>query len=109
LHYRITCLRDDVLHKLTTQLAERYEIIGVETLYLKGFLKNRRLARSFSDASLGTLRRLLEAKVAQRGGQVINVDRFFPGSQNLSLLRVDMAADDAQRSGVCLSEPNLSL
>ena len=81
LHYRIPSLRDDVLHKLTTQLAESYGIIGVETLYLKGLLKNRRLARSFSDASLGTLRRLLETKAAQRGGQVIKVDRFFPSSK----------------------------
>ena len=85
-----------MLHKLTTGLAESYGIIGVETLYLKGLLKNRRLARSFSDASLGTPRRRLEAKVVQRGSQVIKVDRFFPGSQNLPLLRVDMAADDAQ-------------
>jgi len=81
LHYRITCLRDDALHKVTTRLAESYGIIGVETLNLKGLLKNRRLARSFADASLGTLRRLLEAKVAQRGGQVVKVGRFFPSSK----------------------------
>jgi putative transposase len=81
LHYRITCLREDLLHKLTTRLADSYGIMGVESLNLKGLLKNRRLARSFSDASLGTLRRLLEAKVAQRGGQVIKVDRFFPSSK----------------------------
>ena len=81
LHYRITCLRQDVLHKLTTRLADSYGMIGVEDLHLKGLLKNRRLARSFSDASLGTLRRLLEAKVAQRSGQVIKVDRFFPSSK----------------------------
>ena len=81
LHYRITCLRQDVLQKLTTRLADSYGIIGVEDLHLKGLLKNRRLARSFADASLGTLRRLLEAKVAQRGGQVIKVDRFFPSSK----------------------------
>jgi putative transposase len=81
LHYRITCLREDLLHKVTTRLADGYGIIGVETLNLKGLLKNRRLARSFSDASLGTLRRQLEAKVAQRGGQVIKVGRFFPSSK----------------------------
>ncbi|GHO57309.1 RNA-guided endonuclease InsQ/TnpB family protein [Ktedonobacter robiniae] len=81
LHYRITCLRQDVLQKLTTKLADSYGIIGVEDLHLKGLLKNRRLARSFADASLGTLRRLLEAKVAQRGGEVIKVDRFFPSSK----------------------------
>ena len=42
LHYRITCLRDDVLHKLTTRLANCYGMIGIEDLNLKGLLKNRR-------------------------------------------------------------------
>jgi putative transposase len=81
LHYRIARLREDLLHKVTTRLADSYGIIGVETLNLTGLLKNRRLARSFSDASLGTLVRLLEAKVAQRGGRVVKVDRFFPSSK----------------------------
>src|SRR5215469_10473503 len=81
LHYQIVCLRQDMLQKLTTRLANSDGIIGVENLHLNGLLKNRRLARSFSDASLGTLMRLLEAKVTQRGGQVIKVDRFFPSSK----------------------------
>jgi IS605 OrfB family transposase len=81
LHYRITCLRADVLHKLTTELATCYGMIGIEHLNLKGLLKNRKLARSFSDAALGTLLSLLTSKVEQRGGQVIRVDRFFPSSK----------------------------
>jgi putative transposase len=81
LHYRITCLRDDVLHKLTTRLADCYGIVGVENLNLKGLLKNRKLARSFSDAALGKLLNLLTSKVEQRGGQVIQVGRFFPSSK----------------------------
>jgi IS605 OrfB family transposase len=81
LHYRITCLRDDVLHKLTTRLADCYGIIGIEDLNLHGLLKNRRLSRSFSDAALGKLLNLLDAKVEQRGGQVIKVGRFFPSSK----------------------------
>src|SRR6266699_296394 len=81
LHYRITCLRDDLLHKLTTQLASCYGIIGIEDLNLKGLLKNRKLARSFSDAALGKLLTLLTSKMEQRGGQVIKVDRFFPSSK----------------------------
>ena len=81
LHYRITCQRDDVLHKLTTELATCYGIIGIENLNLKGLMKNRKLARSFSDAALGKLLSLLTSKVEQRGGQVIRVDRFFPSSK----------------------------
>jgi len=74
-------LRDDVLHKLTTQLANCYGIVGIEDLNLKGLLKNRKLARSFSDAALGKLLSLLTSKVEQQGGQVIKVDRFFPSSK----------------------------
>ena len=81
LHYRVSCLRDDVLHKVTTRLAECYGIIGIEDLNLKGLLKNRHLSRAFSDAALGKLLDLLDAKVEQRGGQVIKVGRFFPSSK----------------------------
>jgi putative transposase len=81
LHYRITCLRDDVLHKLTTRLAECYGMVGIEDLNLKGLLKNRKLARSFSDAALGKLLDLLASKVEQRGGQIIKGGRFFPSSK----------------------------
>jgi putative transposase len=81
LHYRITCMRDDVLHKLTTRLAACYGIVGIEDLNLKGFLKNRKLARAFSDAALGKLHALLTSKVEQRGGQIIKVGRFFPSSK----------------------------
>jgi len=81
LHSQITCMRDDVLHKLTTKLANCYGIVGVEDLNLKGLLKNRKLARSFSDAALGKLLNLLTTKVEQRGGQVIQVGRFFPSSK----------------------------
>jgi putative transposase len=81
LHYRITGMRDDVLHKLTTRLANCYGMIGIEDLNLKGLLKNRRLSRAFSDAALGKLLCLLDAKVEQRGGQVIKVGRFFPSSK----------------------------
>ncbi|HEY6285058.1 MAG TPA: transposase [Ktedonobacteraceae bacterium] len=81
LHYRITCHRDDVLHKLTTRLADCYGMVGIEDLNLTGLVQNRKLARSFSDAALGKLLDLLTSKVEQRGGQIIKVGRFFPSSK----------------------------
>jgi putative transposase len=94
LHAPITGLRDEVLHKLTTQLANCYGIVGIEDLNLKGLLKNRHLSRSFSDAALGKLIDMLMGKIEQRGGQVIKVDRFFPGSQDLPWLRVEVGRHD---------------
>jgi IS605 OrfB family transposase len=81
LHYRVTCMRDDVLHKLTTRLVSCYGIIGIEDLNLKGMLRNRHLSRSFSDAACGKLLKLLTSKGEQRGGQVVKIGRFFPSSK----------------------------
>ena len=81
LYYKITCLRNDVLHKLTTQLAMSYGVVGIESLHLRGLMKNRCLARSFADAALGSLLTLLTSKVTHNGGLVVKVDRLFPSSQ----------------------------
>jgi len=81
LHYRIACLRHDLLHKLTTEVAKIASLVAVEDLHVKGLIRNRRLSRSFSDAALGKLLDLLESKVPRTGGTLVKVDRFFPSSQ----------------------------
>ncbi len=81
IHYKITCLRDDFLHKLTTKVADQFALIGIENLNLPGLMKNRRLARSFADAALGKLKTFLQQKASIRGGAVLKVGRFFPSSQ----------------------------
>jgi len=81
LHYHIACVRDDILHKLTTDIAQRYGLVGVEDLHLKGLFKNHCLAQALSDVSLGRLLKLLEGKVPAHGGKLVKVGRFFPSSQ----------------------------
>lgn len=80
-HYRVACLRADVLHKLTTRLAQKAAVIGVETLNIVGMLKNRRLSQALSDAALSELHRQLRYKADWHGGVVVAVDRFFPSSR----------------------------
>src|SRR5437016_514410 len=81
LHYRIACLRADLLHKLTTEVAKTSGLVAVEDLHVKGLIQNRCLSRSFSDAALGTLVDLLESKVPRAGGTMVRVGRFYPSSQ----------------------------
>lgn len=80
-HYEITCIRQDWLHKLTTEIATTSGIVAVEDLHVKGLIRNRCLSRSFSDAAVGKLLDLLENKVPRQGGMLLKVDRFFPSSQ----------------------------
>jgi putative transposase len=107
LHYRIACLRDDVLHKLTTRIADCYGIVGIEDLNIKGLMKNRKLARSFSDAALGKLLNMLTSKVEHRGGTVIKINRFFPSTRVLPLLRLEMGRDGACRPDFHLPESEM--
>jgi len=81
LHEKIADARKDGLHKLSTMLATRFDAIYVEDLNLRGMTQNHCLARSLSDASIGTAIRLIESKAES----VVKVDRFFPSSKTCSV------------------------
>jgi putative transposase len=84
LHARISHIRQDALHKLTTNLTRRFHTICIENLTVRGMMKNRHLARSIMDMGFFEFRRQLEYKAAMRGGQVVVADRFFPSSKRCS-------------------------
>ncbi|MFB4297105.1 IS607 family element RNA-guided endonuclease TnpB [Actinomadura sp. NTSP31] len=83
-HARITNVRADALHKATSMLAARYEIVVVEDLNVLGMLANRRLARRVADASFGAARRMLEYKTAWKTGRLITAGRWYPSSKTCS-------------------------
>jgi putative transposase len=83
-HHRVTNLRRDAIHKLTTGLARENGTIVVEDLNVAGMVKNRRLARVISDAGFGEIRRQLTYKTGWNGGTLIVADRWYPSSKTCS-------------------------
>jgi putative transposase len=81
LHLRIANIRSDAVHKLTTDITRRFHTIGVETLNVKGMLKNRRRARSTADMGLFETRRQMTYKADMRGGIVVAADQWFASSK----------------------------
>ena len=84
LHYRISNIRKDVLHKMTTALTKTNSTCVIEDLNVAGMLKNRSLSRAISDVGFGEFRRQLEYKGKLYGCDIVVANRFFPSSRTCS-------------------------
>jgi len=84
LHRRIRNIRQDFLHKLTTNLAKTKSEIVVEDLNIRGMLRNNRLSRHIADVGWGEFRRQLSYKTVWYGSMLTTVNRFYPSSKTCS-------------------------
>ena len=81
LHLNIRNIRADFLHKLTTDLVKRFDVICLENLNVKGMVQNRKLSRAISDLGFYEFKRQLIYKANQWGKTIKSVDRFYPSSK----------------------------
>jgi len=83
-HYRVACIRSNALHQATNAIAKRAAVVGIETLSVRGMMKNHCLAGALSDAGLSEFLRQLEYKMLWAGGTVVEADRWYPSSKTCS-------------------------
>lgn len=81
LHYRISNIRKDCLHKATTKIINENQVIVLENLKVKNMMKNHRLALAISDVGLYEFRRQIEYKAKWNGREVVLADTFYPSSK----------------------------
>ena len=84
-HEKISNCRTDSMHKFSTEIVKRFDVICVEDLNLRGMVKNHNLARSLSDASIGTAIRMIEEKAERYGKEAVKIDRWYPSSKTCSV------------------------
>ncbi|MGL4503300.1 MAG: RNA-guided endonuclease TnpB family protein [Planktothrix sp.] len=84
LHAKISDIRNDFLHKLSTQIIRENQTIVLEDLNVSGMIKNRKLSRAISDLGWQHFRTMLEAKSLMYGRDFRVIDRWTPTSQTCS-------------------------
>ena len=84
LYVKVSHLRMDNAHKVTTAIAKRSKLVCVESLHVAAWMQNRRLSRSTADASPGRFLTLLKWKCQREGSRLVEVDRFYPSSKTCS-------------------------
>ena len=84
IHYRISNIRNDSLHKTTSKIIIDNQVIVLEDLKVSNMMKNHKLSQAISDVSFYEFRRQLEYKAKWNNRQIIFVDKFFPSSKMCS-------------------------
>lgn len=73
--------REDFLHKKSTEIANRYDIVSVENLDMKSMSRTLRFGKRTMDNGYGMFLEMLEYKLAERGKVFIKVNKWYPSSQ----------------------------
>jgi putative transposase len=84
IHAKISDVRKDFLHKLSTRIIRENQTIVLEDLAVSNMVKNRKLSRAISDLGWRSFRTMLEAKSAMYSRDFRVISRWEPTSQRCS-------------------------
>lgn len=84
LHHKISNIRKDEIHKLTTYLSKNHVEIVIEDLNVSGMVKNHKLAGAILDGGFYEFRRQLEYKCKWYDSTLTIVSRWYPSSKTCS-------------------------
>ena len=82
IHRHIASQRLDNLHKISTEIANRYDVVCVESLNMKS-MSNKGFGngKATLDNGYGMFLTFLQYKLEERGKYFVKVDKWFPSSQ----------------------------
>lgn len=84
-HRHISNQRKDFLHKKSAEIANRYDMVCVESLNMRA-MSNKGFGngKATMDNGYGMFLNMLAYKLQDRGGFLVKVDKWFPSSQMCS-------------------------
>lgn len=83
-HEKVANQRKDLLHKLSRQITNAYDVVCIEDLNMKGMAQALNFGKSVSDNGWGMFTTMLGYKLAEEGKQLVKIDKRFPSSKKCS-------------------------
>ena len=80
-HERVSNQRKDFLHKATNEITNRFDLMIIEDLNIKGMVKNHKLAGAVSDCGWNMFETMLKYKSEWKGKKVEYIGRFETSSK----------------------------
>lgn len=77
--------RHDFLHKLSTELSNKYDYICVEDLDIKKIARSYHLAKNTYDNSYAQFIEMLSYKMEERNKKLIKINKYYPSSKKCSV------------------------
>lgn len=78
---QVSNVRQDYLHKLSRKIVDNNQVVVVENLFVKGMVRNHKLAKAISDTGWGIFINFLSYKLERSGGKLVEINRWFPSSK----------------------------
>lgn len=103
IHRKLTNIRDNHLHQISNEIVKtKPSRIVMETLNVKGMMKNRHLSKAISQQKLYEFKRQIQYKSEKYGIEFVEADKWFPSSKTCSCcgkIKKDLKLSD--RTYIC--------
>lgn len=102
IHRHIANQRLDNLHKISTEIANQYDVVCVESLNMRN-MSNKSFGngKAIMDNGYGMFLKFLDYKLNDRGKYLIKVDKWFPSSQICSVCGSKKKIPLNERTYIC--------
>lgn len=84
IHEKVKNQRKDFLHKLSRQIADRYDAVLLEDINLRDMSQALNFGKSIADNGFGMFREFLEYKLEEQGKVLQKIDKWYPSSKKCS-------------------------
>lgn len=80
----VTNQRKDFVHKIAVSITKNNDLVAIESLNVKGMMKNSHLSKAIADVSWGSFTTTLAWHCKKRGKHLVEINRWYPSSKTCS-------------------------